>query len=222
MTDAARLSKDLGTEKIIWNLTDLYPATDSKQFNDDVSWCERESLAIGNDCRGTIEKLSAKQLFDLVYRIEHMEIRLGKLCTFAFLHFITQVDNEQAGALYQTIHELVSTCTKETVFFELEWNKLDDDCANTLLKDPQLAGYHHYLQSMRRYRPHQLLEVEERLLIETKAVGRKSWTTLFEKVIGQLRFGERGRTEEEVLSDLYHQDRTIRAQAADDLTAGLK
>jgi oligoendopeptidase F len=222
MTDAARLSKDLGTDKIIWNLSDLYPSPNSKKFKDDVSWCQRESLAIGNNCRGTIKKLSAKQLFELVYRIEHMEIRLGKLSTFAFLHFITQVDNEKAGALYQAIHELVSTCTKETVFFELEWNKLDDDRVNTLLNNPQLASYQHYLQSMRRYRPHQLLEAEERLLIETKAVGRKSWTTLFEKVIGLLRFGESGRTEEEVLSDLYHQDRTTRAQAADELTAGLK
>jgi len=222
MTETVKINQDMGTDTTVWNLADLYPSSDSEQFKGDVAWCESESLAIGNECRGTIEKLSAKQLFELVNRLEQMHIRLGKLSTFAFLNFITQVDNEKAGALYQAVHELVSICTKETVFFELEWNLLEDAIANTLLKDPQLAAYYYYLKSMRRYRPHQLLEVEERLLIETKAVGRKSWTTLFEKVIGHLRFGERGRTEEEVLSDLYHQDRTIRAQAADDLTAGLE
>ena len=66
------------------------------------------------------------------------------------------------------------------------------------------------------------MEIEERLLIETQTVGRKSWTTLFQKVVGNLRLGERKRTEEEVLSDLYSSDRSTRKQAAADLTEGLQ
>jgi oligoendopeptidase F len=53
-------------------------------------------------------------------------------------------------------------------------------------------------------------------------VGRGSWTTLFEKVMGHMKFGEMKRTEEEVLSDLYEPDREARRQAAQDLTDGLK
>ena len=36
------------------------------------------------------------------------------------------------GALDQKIHELASRCGGETVFFELEWNQLSDDEADTL------------------------------------------------------------------------------------------
>jgi oligoendopeptidase F len=53
-------------------------------------------------------------------------------------------------------------------------------------------------------------------------VGRGAWNLLFDKVMGQLKFGARQRTEEEVLSDLYHGERGIRMEAAQDLTQGLE
>ncbi|PID55487.1 oligoendopeptidase F, partial [candidate division KSB3 bacterium] len=85
-----------------------------------------------------------------------------------------------------------------------------------------LAPYQHYLKSMRRYLPHQLSEIEEKLLLDIAPVGRRSWTTLFEKIFGTLTFGEKNRSEEEVLSDLYSNDRTTRKKAAIELTEGLK
>ena len=222
MSETSQLNSELSTEQVIWNLSDLYPSAQSPEFTTDMVWCEAEAKEICTSYRTTIAAISAKELLTLVTRIEKLETRIGRLATYAFLHYTTQVQNEEAGALYQKIHELANKCGTETVFFELEWNKLDEDKALTLLEDSILKNYYHYLTTMRRYYPHQLKEIEERLLIETKSVGRQSWTTLFEKVIGHLRFGKKGRTEEEVLSDLYHANQETRQHAADDLTAGLK
>jgi len=222
MSDTQHINNELGTPEVVWNLADLYTSAEDSQFLSDINWCEGEAKAIGETYRGTLSTLDAQQLLALVIRLEKLETCLAKLSTYAFLNFTTQVDNESAGALYQKIHELTTHCGKETVFFELEWNEIDEKKCAALLTAPQLEKYNHYLNSLRRYRPHQLEEIEERLLIETKTVGRKSWTTLFEKVIGNLRFGDKGRTEEEVLSDLYHQDRTTRRQAAAELTQGLQ
>jgi len=91
-----------------------------------------------------------------------------------------------------------------------------------LLAAPELAGYRHYLEALRRYLPHQLSEPEESLLLEYMPVGRSAWNTLFDKVISGLRFGARQRTEEEVLTDLYDRNREVRKQAADEMTAGLQ
>ena len=222
MSETTQLNVTLGTEQVRWNLDDLYPSQHSPEFKNDIQWCKKEAVEISDNFRTRVEHCSAQELYDLVTRIESLETRLGRLATYAFLHFTTQIDNEEAGALYQHIQELANKCSRETVFFELEWNKLDEEKAVSLLADVLFTNYRHFLTTMRRYRPHQLQEIEERLLIETKSVGRSSWTTLFEKVIGYLRFGAKKRTEEEVLSDLYHEDREIRKQAADDLTKGLK
>lgn len=222
MNDTERLNRELGTGEVLWNLDDLYSGPDSDAFLQDCSRCEQEARAISKSYRGRVKHLSATELLELVTRLERLESLIGRLATYAFLQFTTRVDNAAAGALQQKIHELADRCSGELVFFELEWNKVSKKQAGILLDDDALTPYRHYLGSLRRYRPHQLKEVEEKLLIELRSVGRSSWNTLFDKIIGTMRFGERGRTEEEVLSDLYHADRGVRRQAADDLTAGLK
>lgn len=222
MTDHLSLNQQLGTDQIVWNLADLYEGPDDSRLESDIAWCKKEAAAINHDFQGSIAGLPAAPLAYLVQRLETLDARLGRLATFAFLNYTTQVTDHQAGALYQSIIEITNQCGKATIFFELEWNQLDETAAEQLFSAKPCEPYRHYLSSMRRYRPHQLEAVEERLLLEMKSVGRKSWTTLFDKVIGNLRFGEAGRTEQEVLSDLYHPQRHLRQQAATDLTAGLQ
>ncbi len=222
MNDTERTNSELGTTEVLWNLGDLYSGPDSESFRQDCSRCEQEAGDIAENYRGRVKHLFAAELLELVSRLERLESMIGRLATYAFLQFTTRVDNAAAGALQQRIHELADRCSGRLVFFELEWNKLSAKRVRLLLADDTLAPYRHYLGSLRRYRPHQLKEIEEKLLIELRSVGRSSWNTLFDKIIGTMRFGEGGRTEEEVLSDLYHADREVRRQAADDLTAGLK
>ena len=216
------LNQDLGTTAVIWQLNDLYSAVDDPTLRQDISWCDDEAHAIREEFTSAIQEISASDLLCLVQRLETLHTRLGRLSTYAFLNFITQVENAEAGNLYQQMQETSSRCSREVVFFELDWNKLDQETADRLTDDSLLSGYRHYLQALRRYRPHQLSEIEEKLLLDRQPVGRNSWMTLFEKVISGLRFGEKKRTEEEVLTDLYEADREVRRQAAHDLTEGLQ
>ncbi len=215
-------SKHLGCENVLWNLADLYASPDNSIMQEDISRCEQEAQAIKEKFESTLPSIDAQTLLQLVCRLESLHTLLGKLNTYAFLNFITRVDNAAAGRLYQQMQELYSKCNREVVFFELGWNSLDQEKADCLTDYPCLAGYRHYLRSLRRYKPHQLSEIEEKLLLDRQPVGRNSWTTLFEKVVGALRFGEKKRTEEEVLTDLYHPDRNVRRLAAGELTEGLK
>ncbi len=222
MSEDRTLNDELKTTSVVWNLDALYQGVEAAELELDFQWCRDCSKSLKEDFRGKISSIDAGKLFELVTQLEELHTILGKLATYAFLNFTTQVNNPEAGSLYQKVQELSSHCGRETVFFELEWNLLEDTKANQFLQDSQLAHYGHYLQSMRRYRSHQLLEIEEQLLLDLKPVGRSSWNTLFEKVIGNIRFGERKRTEEEVLSDLYSSNREIRKIAAGELTEGLQ
>ncbi len=222
MSDTKDLNETLGTTKIQWNLKDLYSGTDDPYILSDIEWCETEAVRIKESHYGKIAELSAEALLTLVKELENLDCTLSKLGTFSFLNFTTQMDNADAGALDQRVHELFSKCGTETVFFELEWNQVDPARALSLLDNPTLSHYRHYLEALRRYRPHQLTEPEEKLLLEKEAVGRNSWTTLFDKVLSNLKFGPKNRTEEEVLTDLYDADREVRKTAAAEMTAGLR
>lgn len=222
MTDTTQLNDSLGTSEILWNLTDLYSGTNDQQVKSDISWCETEASNIKRDSYGKIAELDATALLSLVQRLETLDCTLTKLGTFSFLNFTTQMGNAEAGALDQRIHELYSKCGTETVFFELEWNLVGEQQAETLLDSPEIVPYRHYLEALRRYRPHQLTEPEEKLLLEKEVVGRNSWTTLFNKILSDLKFGKNKRSEEEVLTDLYHTDRDVRQIAAAEMTEGLR
>ena len=213
---------DLGVTGVLWHLGDLYRNEDDPALAADIQWCIDEAKVLRGRFRGQVATLTAAELLGLVVRLEALDCRITRLATFAFLNFTTQMENSVAGALEQRMEELASLCKKDVVFFELEWNVLPQESAAGLLAAPELAGYRHYLEALRRYLPHQLSEPEESLLLEYSPVGRSSWNTLFDKVLSGLRFGEKKRAEEEVLTDLYDHDREVRRQAAEDLTAGLQ
>ena len=216
------ITDDLGASGVLWNLEDLYRNEDDPALAADCQWSIDEALAIRDQFRGRVANLGGAELLGLIVRLEALDCRISRLATFAFLNFTTRMENSVAGALEKRMEELASQCKKAVVFFELEWNALPAESAPRFLEATELTVYRHYLEALRRYQPHQLSESEESLLLEYGPVGRSSWNTLFDKVLSGLRFGEEKRAEEEVLTDLYDQDREVRRQAADDLTAGLQ
>jgi oligoendopeptidase F len=216
-----QLNEQLGTKDVIWNLNDLYAGTDDPAIEADIASCEDKAAEIETTYSGRVADLAAGELLALVTALEKLDEAMGRLGTFAFLNFTTRTKSAPAGAFLQKIKEFGSRVGKRVVFFELEWNKLAEERAGALLADPALAHYRHYLESLRRYAPHLLSKSEETLLIEKAPVGRSSWNNLFEKVMGHLTFGPEKRSEEEVLSELYHPERELREQAAGELTEGL-
>jgi len=211
----------LDTSSVLWNLTDLYRDLNDPDIAKDIQRCENEAAAINKEYSGSVATLDEARIAALVARLEEMEVVFGRLATFAYLQFATSTRDQRLSAFLQQIREIGSRISRETVFFELEWNTLAPERVEQFLNSEVLAHYRHYLANMRRYAPHQLSQIEERLLLEWAPVGRGAWTILFEKVMGHLKFGEQGRSEEEVLADLYSGDRLVRRQAAEELTVGL-
>jgi len=213
--------KKLGTEGVLWDLSDLYQGIDDPKIHDDMERCQDLASEITDKYSGRVRELKADELLSALKESEELASILGKLGAFAQLNFATRVNNPKTGAFLQRVKEFSSLVEKKVVFFDIEWANVPDERAEDLLSDPVLGHYRHYLQAIRRYRPHLLSNTEEQLLIEVSPVGRSSWTELFEKVLAAQRFGKESRTQEEVLTDLYSPDRNVRKKAARDLTDGL-
>lgn len=215
------LNNELGTTDVIWNLDALYDSLQDELLQDDLDLCIQEAELVREGCAGKLKELSPATFARTVRRIERIQINLGRMDTYAFLNFVTQVKNEAAAAFLQKCKEDASRINKELVFFDLEWAKMDQASADRFLAAEETSAYHHYLSNLRKYAGHLLSHSEESLLVELSPVGRESWLTLFEKLLGHLEFGEKKRSEEEVLSDLYDSNRNIRKNAALELTTGL-
>jgi oligoendopeptidase F len=218
----ASLNNELGTTHVIWNLDDLYESLDDELLKDDLDLCLQEAELLKESCAGKLAELDPAVFARTVRRLERIQLNLGRIDTYAFLNFVTQVKNSEAGAFLQQSKESASRVNRELVFFDLEWSKTDQETADRFLAAAETAPYRHYLTNLRRYADHFLSQPEETLLVELSPVGNEAWLTLFEKLMGHLEFGEKKRSEEEVLSDLYAGSREIRKSAALELTEGLQ
>ena len=216
------LNNKLGTTNVVWNLDDLYDSLQDELLKDDLDLCLQEAELLKESCAGKLDELDPAVFARTVRRLERIQENLGRIGTYAFLNFVTQVKNSEAGAFLQQSKEEASRVNRELVFFDLEWAKMDKQSADRLLEAEDTAPYRHYLTNLRRYADHLLSNSEETLLVELSPVGNESWLTLFEKLMGHLEFGENKRSEEEVLSDLYAGSREVRKAAALELTEGLQ
>jgi oligoendopeptidase F len=216
------LNNQLGTTKVIWNLDALYESIHDELLNDDLDLCIQEAELLKEQFSGKLADLEPAVFARIVRRIERIQVNLGRRDTYAFLYFVTQVKDAEAGAFLQQCQEDACKVNRQLVFFDLEWALLDKQTANRLLAGEEVTPYRHYLSNLRRYADHLLSRKEEELLVEIEPVGNNAWLNLFEKLMGHLAFGEKKRTEEEVLTDLYDKSREVRKAAALELTQGLE
>jgi oligoendopeptidase F len=208
-------------EDVIWDLGDLYCGPSDPQIGADTRLL-REKVSAFSSYRGAVALLGPEELLQAVLEMEEIHECARKLLAYAYLNFSTRTADPAASALFQSRIELYSEIRRDTLFFELEWTKLDGARAERLTTDPVLSKYSHYLVSLRRYEPHLLSEPEERVLADKGPAGASAWGALFDKMLGQLRFGEKKRMESEVLSDLYSPEREVRKTAAVELSEGLQ
>ena len=211
----------LGSEEIFWDLTPFYLNTHDTAIERDIETINNKVSSFSLNYKGKIKKIDSNDIFLLTSEVEEIYQKISRINSFASLNFVTQSDNAEAGAFLQKIQEKTSLWQKELIFFDLEWADLDDDLAKYILDQSIIRKYRHHLEKLRKYKPYLLSETEERLLAELAPVGKSSWIKLFDKTISQKKFGKNKRTEEEVLSDLYRSNRTVRIKAANEFTEGL-
>ena len=129
--------------------------------------------------RGSVAELGAEGLAEAMHELAAIHDLAGRAGSYAMLSFSLDTADPVRGALLQKARELGATIETTLLFFELEWNLVDDERAGELLGAPELAFCAHYLTTVRRYRPHQLSEPEERILTETSVNGPGAFARLF-------------------------------------------
>jgi oligoendopeptidase F len=223
MTDAP-VEKTAPAQHITWDLTDLYAGVDDPALAADMTKAEKQAEAYAEKYRGRIGSLSAAELVQSLEEMAELEELDARLGTFAYLMYSTDTGDPQRGALVQKYQEFTARLGQTLVFATLEWNDAPEDHVKKVLADPALDRYHHYLESARRYKPYQLSEPEEKLVMEKNVNGRNAWTRFFTQLTSAMRYDYEGEklTQTEILNKLHNPDRDVRQKAARAVTDGLR
>ncbi|MGC8779648.1 MAG: M3 family oligoendopeptidase [Anaerolineae bacterium] len=213
-----------GAESITWDLRDLYADINDPAIERDLDLSDAEADALDAQYRGRIETLGAGELAAMLGAYETLLERAYKVGNFAQLAWSADTSVPAHGALLQKATERGSRLSQKLVFVELELAAAPDEAAAAWLADPALKRYRHWIEQVRRFRPHMLSEPEEKILAEKAVTGRNAWVRFFEEVHGLARYALDGQelTRDQVLARLYSADRDERRRAQEALTAGLQ
>jgi len=223
MTEAIA-EKQTGAENIIWDLTVFYSGIDDPKIETDLEEIKHLVEDFEHRYRGQVAKMGAKEFVAAYEALEAIYDKLGAVGSFAQLSFSTDTGNPQIGALVQRITEFNAGVRQQLVFFDLEWNALDDDAAQKILDDPTIAKYRYTLEAERRFKPYQLSEAEEQLLIDKNVTGNSAWNRFFTQLTSGMLFDFEGEKipMPQLLSKVKDPDREVRRKTADSMTAGLR
>jgi len=199
-----------------WNLADLYPGPDSAELKRDLERGEREAKALEDRYKGKVASLDGAALAEAIAAYEKLEDRLGRVMSYASLLHAGDMNDSKIGRFYQSMNERVTDIAGHVLFLRLEINRLDDAQLDRMLKLPALAHYAPWLRDVRVWRPHELSDEMEKLLLEKSVAGRSAWNRLFDETVAGLRFTVRDREMgmEEALHLLSDADRSLRRDAA--------
>lgn len=226
MTEAIAEPRDEALEAARW---DLQPLVDGRGADGVLALMgEAQEAADGfaERYRGKVSELDAAGLAEALHALEDLSDKVGRAGSYAALDFSTDTQDPARGALMQQAQERGAAIQTALLFFDLEWNELPDEQAEALIAADELAFCRHYLRTLRRYRPHQLTEPEERVLTETAVTGSAAFKRLFTEQVAGLTVDLPNSDEPvqlmEALSLFQGPDRELRRAAADGVTAALE
>ncbi len=152
---------------IRWDLSDLFAAHDDWKIESTLNNCRTSAEQFAEHYRAALENpalLTAETLRKALEELATIYEALGRVGSYAGLLYAADTAKPEYQDLDQRVEQRGTEIRNLLLFFELGWLKVDDDIAKKLLQDGQLKPYQHYLTSLRRYRPHTLSELEEKLL----------------------------------------------------------
>jgi len=210
-------------DHLAWDLTPLYAGADDPALAEDLDHLRQRAKTFRRDFRGRIasEILTADRLVAALKSYEELQ-RLG-LRPYLYAQLLFSADSRPPThkSLLARVRETWAAVSEETLFFELEVLRIDEEKMADLLRETEVAAYGHYLPQLRAHAPYTLSEEVEQALKRKDLSGKEAFVQLFDELTSSLHYSfrmpeeEQARevTGEELLALLHHPDGEVRERA---------
>src|SRR5438552_17231901 len=105
-----------------WDLSDLYPGSDSPELALDLAALAAEAEAFRGKCQGRLAALSGAELGNAIAEYERMQETAGRILSYADLRRAGNVADVEIGRFAQTMQEKINAISTVLLFFALELN----------------------------------------------------------------------------------------------------
>ncbi len=212
----------------LWNLNDLFPGMESKEFKAQFKAAPEKSADFEARYKGKLVDLLAKGGDEFAVSIvdyEILEEELGRIISYAGLIYAGDSTNPTNAKFYGDVQEMLTRAGGHLLFFTLELNQLDDNAIKqAAAKSTKLNHYMPWLTDLRLDKPYQLDDRVEQLFLVKSATGASAFNRLFDETMSGLRFivDEEEQAIEPTLNLLQHKNSDMRKKASDALAVTFK
>ena len=111
----AQGGKDLG-DLPEWDLSDLYPGTESDALKGDLEWLETACASFASDYEGQLATLDAGGLLEAVERYERIDVIAGRIMSFAGLRYYQMTTDAERAKFMADCQDRITAFTTPLVF----------------------------------------------------------------------------------------------------------
>lgn len=198
-----------------WNLSDLYQGIDDERITRDMENYRDFCIDFANQYKGKLAQLDSQEMLKALKDYEKNSLSISRVGGFAYLNMVTQMKNQSAVAFYQNISEKLTDYSKPLIFLSLEINQLSEEKIQQWLADEQLAFYKPWFERLRRFKPYELSEPVEEVLLEKSMTSSSAWVRLYEETSSRLEYKVDGKSynDAEISKLLLDKDADLRHRA---------
>lgn len=199
-----------------WDFSALYDGIASKALAKDSQRAEALAGQFAERYAAGMASMNGETLARAVKDYETLQELLCKMGSYAQLMYAKYMSDPKVAQFYQNMNETITAASSRVLFFTLGLNKFEDAHLALLLKAPALKRYAPWLRDVRAWRPYQLADDMEQLLLEKNVSGAAAWNRLFDETITSLRFplGKKTLSEPEIMELMSGKNGKLRKAAA--------
>ncbi|HHG90149.1 MAG TPA: M3 family oligoendopeptidase [Devosia sp.] len=172
-----------------WDLSDLYPGTDSKEFVHDLEKAKTAAAAFEKNYKGRLlEMAKAGTLLEAVKDYEGLSDLSGRIGSFSYLNYVLDTSDPDRGKFLGDCQQALTDLSSRLIFFSLELNLIEDETLEKALSGEKLSRYRPWFNELRKAKPYQLEERVEELFHDKSVTGRGAWNRLFDETMASLKF----------------------------------
>lgn len=199
-----------------WNLDDLYLSPTAKELAFDIELASKKAIELKEKYQGKVANLKGEKLYSLIKEDEKTSEILGKIGTYAYLYFITDMLDEKRSSFFQSCSEKINNISQNLIFVSLEIAGLTDKQIQEKLTNKELQKYTPFIRDIRAGRDYRKSQEIEEILHEKSQTSSSAWSRFFDETIASLKFKLSGTeySASEIFDFLSSKDGLVRKKAA--------
>jgi oligoendopeptidase F len=172
-----------------WDLSELLPEPTEAMISGRLAEIETAVAAFEARRSELSPEMAPETFLEILRQYETLVEQMGAISGYASLWFYADTSSSDALTFRNRVRTAMTAGGNRMIFFTLWWRSLSDEQAERLLPPAsEQADYLHYLQDLRRFKPHTLDEKSEQIINIKDENGISAVMTLYSMLTNRLEY----------------------------------